>query len=68
MLFTTLQIGKFYEAIGIDAILTLEFGGLNPMGGRPRAGAPLDNIAKLVHDLIWNDAGVPLEVVTAALD
>eukprot|EP00873_Tetraselmis_striata_P014384 jgi/Tetstr1/434648/TSEL_023739.t1 len=57
------QIGKFYEAIGVDAILLMNFCSLNAMGNKPRAGAPLSNITQLVNDLIFNRAGITLDVV-----
>jgi DNA mismatch repair ATPase MutS len=39
------QVGDFYEAIGIDACILVEYAGLNPFGGLrsdsvPRAGCP----------------------------
>lgn len=41
-----LQVGDFYEAIGIDACILVEYAGLNPFGGLrsdsiPRAGCPV---------------------------
>ena len=38
------RVGDFYEAFGIDAILLVEFCGLNPMAGRAKAGCPIANI------------------------
>lgn len=40
------QVGEFYEAIGIDACVLVEYAGLNPFGGlrsdsTPRAGCPV---------------------------
>lgn len=37
-----LQVGEFYEAVGIDAVLLVQHAGLNPMGSGvpPRAGCP----------------------------
>jgi DNA mismatch repair ATPase MutS len=40
------QVGDFYEAIGIDACILVEYAGLNPFGGLrsdsvPRAGCPV---------------------------
>lgn len=42
----SLQVGEFYEAIGIDACVLVEYAGLNPFGGLrsdsvPRAGCPV---------------------------
>lgn len=40
------QVGDFYEAIGFDACVLVEYAGLNPFGGLrtdsiPRAGCPV---------------------------
>lgn len=40
------KVGEFYEAIGIDACILVEYAGLNPFGGLrsdsiPRAGCPV---------------------------
>ena len=40
------QVGEFYEAIGIDACILVEYAGLNPFGGLrsdsiPKAGCPV---------------------------
>ena len=56
------QIGAFYEAVGLDAILLMEYGGLNPMGREAKAGTKLPNVPELVRRLIWNE-NFPLEVV-----
>lgn len=42
----TFQVGDFYEAIGIDACILVEYAGLNPFGGLrsdsvPKAGCPV---------------------------
>jgi hypothetical protein len=34
------RVGDFYETYGVDAILLVEHAGLNPMGGKARAGCP----------------------------
>ena len=44
--FYLFQVGEFYEAIGIDACVLVEYAGLNPFGGLrsdsiPRAGCPV---------------------------
>jgi len=59
------QCGDFYEAIGIDAVLLVQFAGLNPMGNRspPRAGCPKQNIRRVLADLVENAA---LSVVRSA--
>lgn len=45
-LFPLFKVGDFYEAIGIDACILVEYAGLNPFGGLrsdsiPRAGCPV---------------------------
>lgn len=40
------QVGDFYEAIGFDACILVEYAGLNPFGGLrsdsiPKAGCPI---------------------------
>jgi hypothetical protein len=35
--------GDFYETFGIDALMLIAYCGLNPMGGRPKAGCPIQN-------------------------
>ena len=49
-----MQIGEFYETIGTDAVLLVQYAGLNPMGnyGFPRAGCPVMNIRRTLHDLV----------------
>jgi len=45
--FSLPQIGDFYESIGFDTCLVVEYAGLNPMGGKdaaPRAGCPVVNL------------------------
>lgn len=53
-----MQCGDFYEAIGIDAVLLVQFAGLNPMGRRqpPQAGCPKQNIRRVLADLVDNAA------------
>ncbi len=48
------QCGDFYEAVGMDAVLLVQFAGLNPMGNRspPRAGCPKGNIHRVLADLV----------------
>lgn len=38
------RVGDFYEAFGVDAILLVEYCGLNAMAGKARAGCPVKNI------------------------
>ena len=45
-------------AVGIDAVLLVQYAGLNPMGSRdpPRAGCPKQNIRRVLADLVDNAA------------
>ena len=45
--------------MGTDAVLLVEFAGLNPMGNRdtPTAGCPACNIRRTLHDLV-EEAGL----------
>lgn len=47
------RVGDFYEAHGLSAVMLIEHGNLNPMGGwKSRAGMPVENIQKTLDDLI----------------
>lgn len=62
------RVGEFYETIGIDAILLVQFAGLNPMGkdgNPPRAGCPRMNLRRTVSDLV-NNAGLSVVVCEEA--
>ena len=51
------RVGEFYETIGIDAVLMVQYAGLNPMGKEgnpPRAGCPRANLRRTVADLVEN--------------
>lgn len=57
------RVGDFYEAIGIDACLLVEYAGLNPFGGLrsdsvPRAGCPVVNLQQTLDDLTRNGYSV----------
>ncbi|CAH8257202.1 unnamed protein product [Arabidopsis lyrata] len=50
------RVGDFYEAIGIDACILVEYAGLNPFGGLrsdsiPKAGCPVVNLRQTLDDL-----------------
>ncbi|XP_042375804.1 DNA mismatch repair protein MSH1, mitochondrial-like isoform X2 [Zingiber officinale] len=50
------RVGDFYEAIGFDACVLVEYAGLNPFGGlrsdsNPRAGCPVMNLRQTLDDL-----------------
>lgn len=51
-------MGEFYEAIGIDACILVEYAGLNPFGGLrsdsiPRAGCPAMVLDCFPMSLSW---------------
>ena len=48
------QIGEFYETVGLDAVVLMQYCSLNPMGNKvfPHAGAPLVNIEQILRDLV----------------
>ena len=49
------RVGKFYECVGFDAVLLVEYAGLNPMApekGVPRAGCPEANLRRTLAMLI----------------
>lgn len=59
-----MQVGDFFEAYGVDAVLLVEYCGLNPMGGKAKAGCPkqnlqqtLDCLTSEVHSTIGSRAG-----------
>ncbi|XP_031398949.1 DNA mismatch repair protein MSH1, mitochondrial isoform X2 [Punica granatum] len=57
------RVGDFYEAIGIDACMLVEYAGLNPFGGLrsdsiPRAGCPVVNLRQTLDDLTRNGYSV----------
>ncbi|KAF3457561.1 hypothetical protein FNV43_RR02219 [Rhamnella rubrinervis] len=57
------RVGDFYEALGIDACILIEYGGLNPFGGLrsdsiPRAGCPVANLQQTLDDLTRNGYSV----------
>jgi len=60
------RVGDFYEAIGIDAILLVQYAGLNPMGGKARAGCPIKNIQQTLDDL--TESGFSIAVYEEATD
>ncbi|KAF3457537.1 hypothetical protein FNV43_RR02195 [Rhamnella rubrinervis] len=57
------RVGDFYEALGIDACILVEYAGLNPFGGLrsdsiPRAGCPVVNLRQTLDDLTRNGYSV----------
>ena len=45
------RVGDFYESYGIDAVMLVQYAGLNPMGGRPKAGCPIKNVQATLDSL-----------------
>lgn len=48
-------MGEFYEAMGTDAVVLVQWAGLNPMGKThmpPRAGCPHMNIRRTLQSLV----------------
>jgi len=45
------RVGDFYETYGVDALMLVEYAGLNPMGGKCRAGCPIANVQPTLDDL-----------------
>jgi hypothetical protein len=39
-----IRVGEFYEAFGFDALMLVQWAGLNPMGSKCRAGCPVQNV------------------------
>lgn len=58
----TWQVGEFYETMGLDAVMLVQWANLNPMGGKdanpPRAGCPLANLRATLRDLTNNGLSV----------
>ncbi|GLJ24672.1 hypothetical protein SUGI_0471830 [Cryptomeria japonica] len=57
------RVGEFYEAVGFDACILVEYAGLNPMGGIrsntvPRAGCPVMNLRQTLDELARNGFSV----------
>ncbi|KAJ9541709.1 hypothetical protein OSB04_028215 [Centaurea solstitialis] len=57
------QVGDFYEAVGFDACILVEYAGLNPCGGLrsdsiPKAGCPVVNLRQTLDDLTRNGFSV----------
>lgn len=57
------RVGDFYETLGIDACILVEYAGLNPFGGLrsdsiPRAGCPVVNLRQTLDDLTRNGYSV----------
>jgi DNA mismatch repair ATPase MutS len=44
-------VGEFYETYGVDAIMLVNYCGLNPMGNRAKAGFPIRSIQPALDSL-----------------
>lgn len=53
-----LRSGEFYETYGIDAVMLVALCGLNPMGGKCKAGCPIKNVQQTLDDLTDNGLSV----------
>ena len=43
--------GEFYETFGIDSLMLIAYAGLNPMGGKAKAGCPIQNVQATLDGL-----------------
>jgi hypothetical protein len=55
-----MRCGDFYESYGIDAVMLVSHCGLNPMGGKCKAGCPISNIQATLDGL--TSAGLTVAV------
>ncbi len=46
------RVGEFYETWGVDAIMLVQWCGLNPMGRRAKAGCPVRNVQQTLDGLV----------------
>lgn len=46
-----MRTGDFYESYGVDALMLINYCGLNPMGYKCKAGCPVKNIQQTLDDL-----------------
>lgn len=55
------KVGEFYESYGVDSLLLVHLAGLNPMGGKLRAGMPLANLQAAAASVFkrWREHGLP---------
>lgn len=55
-----IRSGEFYETYGIDALMLINYSGLNPMGNKAKAGCPVRNVQATLDDL--TNAGLSVAV------
>jgi hypothetical protein len=60
------RVGEFYETYGVDAIMLVEHCGLNPMGGKAKAGCPVRNVQATLDCL--TEKGFRVEVYEETVD
>jgi len=61
------QVGKFFEAVGVDAVMLIEHGGVQPMGrNKVRAGFPCADYRRYVRSLVAAGLSVKLYVQESA--
>lgn len=53
-----LQVGAFYETVGIDAVLVMDICGLNPMGNTYQAGCQAGQLDDILGKLVSRDLSV----------
>ena len=58
--------GEFYETVGIDALMMIAHSGLNPMGGKAKAGCPCKNVQAALDGL--TGAGLTVAVYEEVVD
>ncbi|CAM9785244.1 unnamed protein product, partial [Phaeothamnion confervicola] len=61
-----IRVGEFYETFGADAVMLVQHAGLNPMGGRARAGCPIANVQQTLDGL--TAAGLTVAVFEEVAD
>ena len=58
--------GEFYETVGVDALMMIAHSGLNPMGGKAKAGCPAKNVQAALDGL--TGAGLTVAVYEEVVD
>ena len=60
------RVGEFYETWGVDAVMLVEFAGLNAMGAKAKAGTPWRNVQSTLDSL--TSAGLTVAVYEELAD
>ena len=58
--------GEFYETVGVDALMMIAHSGLNPMGGKAKAGCPAKNVQAALDGM--TGAGLTVAVYEEVVD